>query len=257
MNKKINPVLAIVVIILITAAVGIIIWLEQGGSTQTAQTMQTIPQSKNNNVPTNNTTDNQVPEKKQGITNETKDTSQAIKKRFSGVGCYAKETDGSDNLHELNKDFNLSSPTAKITYSNQIKGISLEIPYNPNWGNKNCKVEPYVEFTQSSGDILVEFGKPRAWIRSEFLLTISSHRTAEDIISEQNNVGGEPNPNPRKMTLGNNQVVVFESYGMTVERIYEVIGKKYNYSFGYADGEKLNEKTAKELETIIGNMKIE
>jgi len=255
MNKKIHPALAIVVIILITAATGVIIWLGQRESNQIAQT---IPQPKNNNVPKNNTaTDNQVLGKKQDIANETENTSQAMKKRFSGTGCYSKESDGTDNLYELSKDFNLSSPNAKVIYSNQAKGISFEIPYNQNWGNKNCKVESYVEFTQPTGNILVEFGKPRAWIRSEFLLTISNHRTAEDIVSEQKNVGGEPNPNPRKMTLGNNQVVVFESYGMTVERIYEVIGKKYNYSFGYTEGEKLNEKTAKELETIIGSMKIE
>jgi len=255
MNKKINPVFAIVIVILITVVTGVAIWL---GQRESYQATQTIPRANNNIVPKKNAvTDNQVPEKKPDITNETENTSQAMKKRFSGTGCYSKESDGTDNLYELSKDFNLSSPNVKVAYSNQTKGISLEIPYNPSWGNKNCKVEPYVEFTQPSGNVLLEFGKPRAWIRSEFLLTISNYRTAEDIIGEQKNVGGEPNPNPRKMTLGNNQVVVFESYGMTVERIYEVIGKKYNYSFGYVEGEKLNEKTAKELEIIIGSMKIE
>jgi len=256
MNKKISTAVAIGVILLITAIVGTTIWLKQSDSSQEVQNTMPLPIAKQD------TKRNEVATEKQPIdqktnSNNTENISEAMKNRFSGKGCYSKESDGTDNLYELSKDFNLSSPTAKVTYSNQAKGISFDIPYNTNWGNKNCKVEPYIEFTQPGGDVLVEFGKPRAWIRSEFLLTVSDYRSAQDIVNEQKNVGGEPDPNPRKMTLGDKQLVAYESYGMTSERIYEVIGKKFNYSFSYSEAEKLNGKTAKELATIIQSAKIE
>lgn len=255
MNKKISTAVAIVVILLITATAVITICLKQKESLRVVQSTPTpiVKQDiKKNNVET----EKQIVDQKLN-TNNTTDASEAMKKRFSGTGCYSKESDGADNLYELSKDFNLNSPTAKIAYTNQARGISFDVPYNPNWGNKNCKVEPYVEFARPNGDVLLEFGKPRAWIASEFQLTISSSRSAQDVIDEQKAVGGEPDPNPRKMILGDKQLVVYESYGMTTERIYEVIGRKYNYSFSYAEGDKLNEKTAKELEAIIQGVKIQ
>lgn len=253
MNKKINYVLAIIVIILITV-IAIIIWLGQKGSSQSVQTM---PLSKTTDEVKkyDDITNKQISEQKSNLSNETKDISQMMEKRFSGSGCYTKEENGSDNLYELSKDFNLSDSTTKNLYVNQAKGISFEIPYNPNWGNMNCKVEPYSGFTQPNGDIFLEFGKPRAWTRSEFILTISGHRTAEDIINEQKNFIGESNPNPRKITLGNKQVVAYESYGIGTEWIYEIIGTKYNYKFSHSDFE-LNKTIIKELEKIIEGVKI-
>jgi len=177
------------------------------------------------------------------------------KPRFSGTNCYAKNEDGSDYYFKLSDSFNLDDPTSKITYTNQAKGISFNISYNPNWGNSNCKVEPYTEFIQPWGNILLEFGKPRAWISSEFSLTIKENETADNIINTVKSGGGMPDPNPRKMTIGDKQVVVYEGYGMTTERIYEVIGPKYNYSFGYSEVMQLDEQTTKKLEEIIKTIK--
>lgn len=224
MNKRTAAVLAIIVIILIVAAVTMFVWVKQ----KNPQTVQ-----------------------------EADKAGETGKERFSGTECYGKDPDGSDNFYKLSDDFNLDEPTAKITYLNQAKGISVEILYNPNWGNKNCKVEVYLEFVDElSGDVFLEFGKPRAWIRSEFGLSISDRRTAEAIINEQS-TGYEPNPNPREMVIGGKQIVAYESYGMITERVYEVIGSKYNYSFTYSEIDQINEDIAKELERIIEGAKID
>jgi hypothetical protein len=52
-------------------------------------------------------------------------------------------------------------------------------------------------------------------------------------------------------------VVVYEEYGMITARLYEVIGKKYNYLFGYRYGQanQPSQGKNKELEKIIASAK--
>ncbi|QQS60822.1 MAG: hypothetical protein IPN70_02935 [Candidatus Moraniibacteriota bacterium] len=176
--------------------------------------------------------------------------------RYSGTGCYKKEADGTENQYEFREDFNIDAPTTTVKYSNTEKGISFDIPFNPNWGNEDCKVKPYIEFTHSSGDISIEFSKPTAPVGREFGLIISKYRPAEDIITaEQKDV--YPNPNPRKKTIGDKNMIVYDDYGMIQVTHYEVIGKKYNYIFSYSNYDSsLNDSLIKSLESIIADMEI-
>lgn len=236
MDKKISTGFAITIIFLIAGFFIMVILLNSKKTNLDQVTnipSQTAIKSEVNKIESNNE-DIKVPE------------------RISGVDCYKKEDNGIINDFEFRQDFNTSNPTKTVRYVNAEREISFNIQFNPNWGNKDCKVEPYIEFKQPNGNTLVEFGKPRAGMVSEFLLTTSKYRSAEDIIDEQKN--GEPNPNPRKKMIGNKNIVIYESYGMTTERIYEVIGKDYNYSFSHSDVNKLSSSSIKSLEDIIASI---
>jgi hypothetical protein len=262
MNKKIKTEIAIGIILIVSAIVGGLIWLGVNQQNKNIDAISSIKQSIKKTQseqrqkdmqfqPSLNEkeSDNQIVD----TTDNTNNVSPTIKPRFSGSGCYAKESDGTDNLMELSKNFNQDDPDSKILYTNQEKGISFKIPYNAKWGNKNCKVESYIEFTQPNGVFFLGFGIPHAWVGSDFSLYIITHRKAEDIINENND--SEPNPNLRRMNIGNNSVVAYESYGMGVESIYEIIGTKYNYQFSRRDSE-LDKKKIKKLEEIIKEVKI-
>ncbi|MAF20457.1 MAG: hypothetical protein CMI55_02120 [Parcubacteria group bacterium] len=177
------------------------------------------------------------------------------KKRISGFGCYEKDSEGFDDPYEFREDFNTDDADTIIKYINTEKGISFDIPYNSDWGNKNCEVLPYKEFMDSYGTAHLIFGKPRAWISDTFRLniSISSNRDIETILLEQQQDDIEVFK-PREKTIGDKQMVVYESYGTCTSRIYEVVGKGYNYSFDHFYCEEPIVDIIKELEGIIATV---
>lgn len=174
-------------------------------------------------------------------------------KRFSGKGCYKKDSEGEDNFYELSNDFNSDGPEKIIKYANADFSVSFEIPFNPKWGNNECKVLPYLESRDPNGNLRVEFGKPRAWTTSEFVFHARQSRSGTDIINEQSETAGVPHPNPRKKIIGKFNLVVYESYGMGVSRIYEIIGKNNNYVFEYREFENIDKNRAEKLENVIAS----
>lgn len=245
MNKKISTNIAIIIIAVFALFVGGIIFVSSCLQNYTTPENIVVSISQKSNLQKSNTVGN-------------KESTQAPK-RFSGSGCYQKGQTGEGYFDSLSKDFNLDNADSKIKYENVEKGISFDVPYNTKWGNKDCKVEPYAELKQPGGDVLLGFGKPGGpWTGDEFTLAIFHQRSAEDIINQQKNiVGGEPNSNPRKRTIGDKQVVVYEGYGMVTVRSYEVIGEEYNYLFGYRYGQsgQPSQDKNKKLEKIIANAK--
>jgi hypothetical protein len=177
-----------------------------------------------------------------------------VPKRFSGSGCYEKDKEGYDNFYLLSKDFNLDDSNSKVKYENVEKGISFDIPYNAKWGNNDCKVEAYIHNYK-----FVEFGKPRAWIPSEFIMTIYPQKSSNDIISELTSLKVEPKIHPIKKKIANKQLVFWESFETLYGVSYELIGEKYNYRFDYtggAKGDKITQEKMKELEDIISSIKL-
>ena len=119
MNKK-NLILAVTFVIVITGILFTIIWLSK------VRQSQLQPVIANKIEGQNSITEEQIPKQKIEDSNEMENATQ-VPERFSGAECYAKNVDGSDNLYELSKDFNLSDPTSKITYTNKEKGMSFEL----------------------------------------------------------------------------------------------------------------------------------
>ncbi len=49
--------------------------------------------------------------------------------------------------------FNYDNPSTLVTYTSKSRGLSVDLPYNPNWGNEKYRIEPFYE----KGDLL-KFG---------------------------------------------------------------------------------------------------
>lgn len=176
--------------------------------------------------------------------------SQKEKTRLEGVGCYEKDKDGSVDLYNLKKDFNLDPPNEVVLYVNEDKGISFNISYNKKWGNKDCKVAAYLE-SNIENNFLVEFGKPRAWEAGPYFLFLVEKRTTEDVIRNENG-----RKDLRLSKLVKADVVVSSSRGMSDERYYEIVGKDSNFMFQYTNINGLSEEGIAEIEKTIESVKI-
>jgi hypothetical protein len=240
MNKKISTTVAISIIAVFALFIGGIIFICSKSQSSLISEKNIALDPQKNNPQEIKKSDNQ-------------DINQ-VPKRFSGSGCYEKEKEGYDNFYLLSKYFNLDDANSKVKYENKEKGISFDIPYNAKWGNKNCKVEAYTEFIQPSGGALVEFGKPQAWIPSEFRFTISSQRSSDDIINELNGFTEEPKVQPIKKIIASNQVVFWKSSEVYPMLSYEIVGKQYNYRFDCIGSDSQSE--AKKLENIIASANV-
>lgn len=152
-----------------------------------------------------------------------------IKKRTIGDGCY-KIINGYENVHGIvREDFNNDSADVTIPYTNKDFGISFNIPYNKNWGNEECVVLPYFSYGNLES-WQVSFGQTTE--ARSFGFHTRQRRDKEDVLKEQKG-NGEPDPSPRVEKIGEWEAVVYESYGMSTEKIYEIIGEKSNYIFSF------------------------
>jgi len=177
--------------------------------------------------------------------------------RLIGDGCYNRTMkDGQFDEYHFRIDFNNDPANTSVHYENKEAGIAFDVPYNKNWGNKDCQVLPYVQIgDQTISNLLVDFGSAHAFIGPAYHFRIRPKRTANDIINEQKGVGGEPNPNPRLEKIGPYTVVVYESYGMGDSRIYEVVGKTANYKFSTSPIDVQKNPSSPELERVIKSLK--
>jgi hypothetical protein len=140
-------------------------------------------------------------------------------------------------------EFNHDPPTTEISYINREKGISLKIPYNPDWGNEKIKISPYFSYEDR-----VEFGflrfdpEAHGWKRA-YVMYFKPQRSLEEafanIMKEAHPlneffVEGIPKERIVKGKINNHEIVKYEiltslaGYDIFV---VEVIGKKYNYEF--------------------------
>jgi hypothetical protein len=211
------------------------------------------------NVIENNQVQEVIPDiNSQTNANQSIQVQYTVEKRLVGNGCY-KMKNGNIDEQNFREDFNLDPADIMIKYENKRLGISFDIPYNKKWGNNDCVVLPYTDVQTVESDkenLKIHFGIFKAWIGDPYHFSTSKKRGAEDIDKEQN--GGSPDPNPRTKTIGKHQVVIYESYGMGTQRIYEVLGDKNNYVFTQSWIKDVkSDSESDELEKIIKTLKIE
>ncbi|GEM_PF-5157529 len=128
--------------------------------------------------------------------------------------------------------FNTDAATTTVRYTNAEKGIAVDIPYNPDWGSANYKIEPYEE----DGDY-VYFGpmsqfEGGGWSRPYWLLGFVESKSADDLITEIKSspdtlAGGEP----EKIDVNGLEVVQYQEMGLGTHYMMEVVGEKANYRF--------------------------
>ncbi|TSD01058.1 MAG: hypothetical protein Athens071425_505 [Parcubacteria group bacterium Athens0714_25] len=195
---------------------------------------------------------NQLSQDQQVNSNQSYQCHNIFKTRLIGDGCYEIK-DGQPDKYHFRSDFNIDPANMNINYKNEDFGISFDIPYNKNWGNKNCVVLPYLESSDlSSNSLSVDFGPFREWSGNSYTFNIGQRRSAEDIINNQKDVDAKNNP--RIKIVGQYQLVVYESYGMGISRYYEITGEKNNYIFEHFQANNNQKNTDIEsygLESVI------
>lgn len=198
-----------------------------------------------------------MPEQTDTLKGEKKESLGFLGDRVIGAGCYGRTIDSEEDPYDLRTDFNLDKANTTFKYVNTDEGISFEVPYNRNWGNKDCLVLPYLEAKNSDGSLSVFFGKARAFLTDQYHFSVEPQRSSEVIIAQQKLVGGLPDPNPRLKKIYKYEVVIYESYGQINSRIVEVIGKYHNYVFENAGIDLDNENTtSKAIENIVSTFQL-
>jgi len=131
----------------------------------------------------------------------------------------------------------------KISYINTDRGISLLLPYEPQWGNRKYAVTPY-EWAQDAEGIdfgpLHQFCNEDAtceWLHDGTLLFLPQRSAEEAIAAGESAEEAGSIITMKRLRLGSHDVVqgTLRSDSATdttdVFIWYEVIGKRYNYVF--------------------------
>lgn len=124
--------------------------------------------------------------------------------------------------------FNYDNPSTLVTYTSKDSDLSVNLPYNPNWGNENYRINPY-DKTEDG----IQFGNIGQigtchWTRYgkiDFLAPM----TATQVLVDLENKGMDE---IKKVTLDNGltayQYIVGINDPLPVPKI-TVIGRLYNY----------------------------
>lgn len=132
--------------------------------------------------------------------------------------------------------FNKDIPNLIIKYYDEEKGISIDIPYNSNWGNEKYKINPYEKWKDKSGKEYLLFGpitdfEACSWVQS-YALSFSPARSADIIMKEMEEIPYYPEifiVKPTKKSINGLDIVEAQSYGLCDNGEIEIVGKKYNY----------------------------
>lgn len=177
-------------------------------------------------------------------------------KRFSGAGCFGKNSPGINDRNKFNPDFNLDAPNTTAQFVSVQHGISFEVPHNIQWGNADCHVSAYVQTQQDPDHWLVEFGRPNAQMSSEYWLKIVPRRDVEAIRQEQMKSVNEQFFEYKIRKIGDNEVIVYDNFGDYAETFYEIISPRYNYIFSYRQPDQPRVDVIQELEKTIATVQL-
>ena len=132
----------------------------------------------------------------------------------------------------LNYETNTDTPSTAFIYED--KGISFSIPYNPNWGNDEFRINPYDVVDDSIKFGIINYGGMEGdcgWYR-DYSFSFEPAQTAADLIEEVESGEYLFDIEPVVLDIDGLEVVQYEIEGMCGEGAYVVIGEgDYNYKF--------------------------
>jgi len=233
-NKKISTELGIVIIIIVAITAGVFVWQYQKDIRLDEIQFQPMKLSRKST---------EQPQHK-----------EKPKRRIEfGDGCYAM-TNGHIDETRFRNDFNTDPANTTVRYENKDFGISFNIPFNKKWGNKDCKVLPYLEFSGPNANPIIEFGLPRAYVTSQFHFGIGEKMDLSSL--QKLHQGGINNKNhSRILKIGNYDVVTHTSYGELSATVIEIPAKDYIYYFEEIAPKNLTQ-ISMDFENVIKSVKI-
>ncbi|MBU1092797.1 hypothetical protein KJ836_04005 [Patescibacteria group bacterium] len=150
-------------------------------------------------------------------------------------------------------DFNTDSATTTVNYSNIGKGISIDLPYNSNWGSSQYRINGY---DTTSGDLWghVIFGFIAPFegctVVRDYSIRFLSAKSISEVITDIQDTEDPPGGIITKK-LNNLDVVEYTGVGMCNYPTVIVIGQKSNYQF-----KKICNGTMVELENIASTVEL-
>lgn len=163
------------------------------------------------------------------------------------------------NLDECSsEDFNMDPPSTTKSYENPTRGISVDLPYNPNWGSKNYRLMPYEE----EGEY-VWFGpmgqfEGGGWARPFWMLRFTEAKPAAEVAAELSGGDGygPGGVEGEIVDINGFEVVQYQEIGLGEYYVMEVVGSKYNYRFTGASFGDSNVDVWSELNKIINSIEL-
>ncbi|MFO0703079.1 MAG: hypothetical protein U0514_04480 [Candidatus Andersenbacteria bacterium] len=141
-------------------------------------------------------------------------------------------------------DFSTAAPTTTVNYSSAKRGLSMEVPYNPAWGNDQYRINAFDDIDDSQTPFGA--GSPAAillgpivsglegcgWVRPASI-TLTKAQTADQVIAA---LKAEASPDfpfetLKKTTINGTTVVrwTYTSASICGGPYFEVPGSKFNY----------------------------
>lgn len=149
--------------------------------------------------------------------------------------------------------FNTDPATTTVTYTNQEKEISVDLPYNPDWGSDNYRINPYDEEDDRVNFGPINLGEGGGWGRWWWALSFQPAETADQVIAGLDKDSFLFLAEPEKDKVNNLEIVKYAEIGLTSYHYIIVIGEKYNYEFistGHLDTGSTEDELA-DLESIV------
>ena len=158
-----------------------------------------------------------------------------------------RQYNGETSEERCSEKFNNDSSSTTVNYSSKESGISLDIPYNPNWGNEKYRINPYDEVITSNkigfGDLFI--GDACGWGRVYSLSFLPARTTEEAIIAIKSKYA-QPTISPLfdsqfalwpiKVIINDITVIKYQPWnavGWATPHL-EIIGKKYVQAVEFA-----------------------
>jgi cytoskeletal protein RodZ len=151
--------------------------------------------------------------------------------------------------------------TGTVTYLSQKidAGLTVDLPYNSNWGNEKYQISPFEEVVTQKSTGLV-FG-PLAvladcsWVRSQQIIFGSAQSATATLASLQKNAS-QLVGKPKQVVIGSITAIKYQIAGALPSAAYQVIGPKYNYEFSQPCEKKtVCTESFSQLEKIIKSIK--
>ena len=146
--------------------------------------------------------------------------------------------------------FNQDAADATIIYSNQTKGLSVELPYNPDWGNATYKLNPYDETDEFVAYGPLVISENCGWTR-DYFIHFEPAVSAEELVASLEAKGTQA----EIITFNDLAAVKYVDMGLCNYPTIEVIGQKYNYRFAPTCADLTDDGFAF-LENIINTAKL-
>jgi hypothetical protein len=164
---------------------------------------------------------------------------------------------GEEHARDMGLHANTDPPTTTVRYANIAWGLSVDIPFNPDWGTENYSIAPYDE-----GKSSVIFGplhgcEGGVYCR-ESSIGILPASSAQAITAQLQKEAKTEDCKSyqcihdiRTVTMNGLTVVMHQEEGMSSVTIWEVLGKKQRYML--ASNYYLS---SDDIGRIIGSMKL-